>query len=338
MVAFEDGPRIVIWETTRACALACSHCRADAIPYRNPSELSTSEARELVDELADWGKAFLILTGGDPLMRPDLFEIISYAATRGLRVAVSPSATGRLSAKTLKAVFEAGCRLISLSLDGPDAGLHDAFRGVPGVFSRTFDAALEASRVGLGLQINTTITPHNYTRIAEMSTLVAALGAKTWSAFFIVPTGRAKREADLTPEQCEVAFAALFDASEQFGYAVKTTEAPHYRRYVARRLGQMPVSPGIGDGKGFVFVSHTGEIQPSGFLPLTRGTVREASLLDVYRSDPVMRRLRDPDAFGGKCGRCDFRWLCGGSRARAYAVCGDPFASDPACGYEPAAE
>ena len=330
---YEDGPRIVIWETTRACALACSHCRADAIPHRNPHELETGEARRLIDEVADWGKAIFIFTGGDPLMRPDVFELVAYATSRGVRAAVSPSATGRLTAKALAQLLEAGCRRISLSLDGPDAASHDAFRGVRGTFDRTLKAALVAKDVGLELQINTTVARHNYGRISEMANLVAALGATMWSAFFLIPTGRARSDQALYPRECEAAFADLYAAWQRFPYDVKTTEAPHYRRYVAHRTGDIPATAGIGDGKGFVFVSHTGEIQPSGFLPLTRDNVRDDSLLRVYRDDFVMRRFREPETFAGKCGRCDFRMLCGGSRARAYAFSGDPFSSDPSCCY-----
>jgi radical SAM protein len=346
MRLYDDGPRIVILEMTRACALACQHCRAEAIPHHDPRELTTKEAFGLIDEVAAWGKAIFVLTGGDPLMRPDIYEIVEYAVGRSLRVAVSPSATGRLTQRALTRLSDAGCKRISLSLDGADAATHDAFRGVRGVFDRTLKAALGALDAGMELQVNTTIARHNYRSIGEMARLLPQLGAVLWSAFFLVPTGRAQRNQCLSAEECEAAFAELYETWLSAPFDVKTTEAPHYRRYVLQRLealtpgkalrkGGPPALrfPAIGDGKGFVFVSHVGEIQPSGFLPFTAGNVRAAPLLDVYRDSPIMRGLRDSDGFGGKCGRCDFRMICGGSRARAYAMTGDPCAADLSCSY-----
>ena len=330
---YEDGPRIVIWETTRACALACVHCRAEANPRRDPRELTTAEAFRLVDELADWGKGIFILTGGDPLMRPDLFDIVEYAASRALRVAIAPSVTGRLTMKTLTRLVDAGCRRISLSLDGPEPQVHDVFRGVRGAFERTLKSAVGALQTGMELQINTTVSRHNRDRIKETGDLVASLAVAAWSVFFLVPVGRAQRDLSVEAVECEATFDDLYDIAKRKAIAVKTTEAPHYRRYVAQREGMPARREGIGDGKGFVFISHVGEIQPSGFLPLTRGNVRCDSLLEVYREDPVMKRLRDPDTFVGKCGSCEFRHLCGGSRARAFAFTGDPFESDPTCAW-----
>lgn len=332
---YDEGPRIVIWETTRACALACVHCRAAAIPRRDPGELTIAEARKLIDELAAWGKAIFILTGGDPLMRPDIDEIVSYATQCGLRVAVSPSATGRLTAKSMNRLVAAGCKRISLSLDGATPKVHDAFRGVVGAFDRTLKAALGAQQVGMEVQINTTITLHNHQQIPEMGDLVTSLGAKLWSVFFLVPVGRGQREQALDAAQTEQAFAQLYKVGKHAPFAIKTTEAPHYRRFVAQREGMPPQAEGIGDGKGFVFVSHLGEIQPSGFFPLTRGNVRNDSLLEVYRTDPIFQRLRRPETFLGKCGACEYHNLCGGSRARAYAYTGNPFASEPTCSYIP---
>lgn len=333
---YDDGPRIVIWETTRACALACVHCRAEAIPHRNRRELTTEEAQGLIDELASWKKAIFILTGGDPLMRPDIFELVAYASQKGLRVAVSPSATGRLTARSLTQLADAGCSRISLSLDGPSASIHDAFRGVRGSFERTLKSALAAGQAGIELQINTTVARHNNAHLRDIGDFVASMGAKLWSVFFLVPVGRARREDCLNAEETEAAFAELYEIGKHAPFAIKTTEAPHYRRFVAQHEG-MPENPdGIGDGKGFVFVSHIGEIQPSGFLPLTCGNVRTSSLLDVYRNHRIMQRLRQPETFAGKCGRCEFKRLCGGSRARAYAFAGDPFGSEPTCSYIPA--
>ena len=348
--SYDDAPRIVIWEMTRACALACRHCRAEAIPYRNPSELTTAEAFALVDAVRECGKPIFVLTGGDPLMRDDIYKITEYATYRGLRVAVSPSATGRLTKTALERLSRAGCKRISLSIDAATAEMHDRFRGVAGSFKRTVDAARNAQDVGLELQINTTISRFNADQLVQIADLVETLDAALWSAFFLVPVGRATADQVLNAQETEEAFRVLYRIAESAPFPVKTTEAPHFRRYIAQRVASAPPRerpsrqmqpwmqvPAIGDGKGFVFISHTGEICPSGFLPYAVGSVRTDNLLEVYRNDEIMRRLRSPETFGGKCGVCEFRQLCGGSRSRAYAMTGDAFAEEPACAYVPAA-
>lgn len=325
---------------TRACALACRHCRAAAIPQRNPLELGTAEAFFLVDAVAECGKPIFILTGGDPFMRPDIFQIVEYAVARGLRTAVSPSATGRLTPASLQAIYRAGCRRISLSLDAPDAPSHDAFRGVRGSFERTLHGVQMARDAGLEVQINTTISHYNFTRVVEMGELLRGLDIALWSVFFLVPVGRATPEDVLDAQETESVFLELHSLAHELPFDIKTTEAPHYRRYLLQHGDEESLAkrmPGIGDGKGFVFVSHTGEICPSGFLPYVVGNVRNDLLLDVYRDHPIMRRLRDPDSFGGKCGVCEYRRICGGSRSRAFTMTGDAFASEPTCAYVPAA-
>jgi radical SAM protein with 4Fe4S-binding SPASM domain len=336
---YDTAPVIVIWEMTRACALACRHCRAEAIPYRDPLELTTSEAFALVDAVVDCGKPFFVLTGGDPFMRDDLFKIVEYAVHRGLRTAVSPSATGRLNETSLQALARSGCHRISLSIDAPDADSHDAFRGVRGSFERTMRALDIARACGIEVQINTTVSHFNHTRIREMSDLLRPADIALWSVFFVVPVGRAAIQDVLDPQETEAAFGELSEASQTLPFGVKTTEAPHYRRYVAQHadeaLAGSPRFGGVGDGKGFVFVSHHGDICPSGFLPHVCGNVREDRLLEVYRNHSFMRRLRDPDSFEGKCSVCEFRQLCGGSRARAFTMTGNAFASEPTCAYIP---
>lgn len=347
--SYSDAPKIVIWEMTRACALACLHCRAEAIPRRDPSELTTPEAFALVDAVRECGKPIFVLTGGDPLMREDIYKIVEYATYRGLRVAVSPSATGRLTRTALERLTRAGCKRISLSIDAATAEAHDRFRGVAGSFKRTIDAGHTAIELGMELQINTTVSRFNADRIAQIAALAEQLDAVLWSAFFLVPVGRASLDQVLSARETEEAFRTLYRISEHAPFAVKTTEAPHFRRYTAQRQAAAPARerpahtpqpwmrfPAIGDGKGFVFISHAGEICPSGFLPYPVGNVRTDNLLEVYREDPMMRRLRAPETFGGKCGVCEFRELCGGSRSRAYAMTGDPFAEEPTCAYVPA--
>ncbi len=337
---FSVAPRIVIWEMTRACALACRHCRAEAIPHRDAAELTTTEAFALVDAIVACDHPLFVLTGGDPFMRGDLFKIVEYAVGRGLRTAVSPSATGRLRPDALQALMRAGCHRISLSIDAPDAESHDDFRGVRGSFDRTIEAVHAAREAGIEVQINTTVSRFNHTRLAEMATLIEQLDIALWSVFFLVPVGRACVDDVLSAGETEAVFSELYDLSQTLPFPLKTTEAPHYRRFVQQHSAVLrPRSPmeGIGDGKGFVFVSHTGEIMPSGFLPHVAGNVRRDELIDIYRTDPFMQRLRDPDSFDGKCGVCEFRRVCGGSRARAYAMTGNAFASEPTCSYVPMA-
>jgi radical SAM protein len=343
---YDEGPQVVIWEMTKACALACRHCRAEAIPRRNESELTTLEAYNLIDEIASNGRCIFILTGGDPFMRPDIFDIVSYANGKDLSVAVSPSGTGRLTKASLERLAEAGCRRMSLSIDGPNAEVHDAFRGVKGTFDRTMTAAAHARAAGIDLQINTTISKHNERMIDQMPAVIERMDAAVWTAFFLVPTGRAQIEDSLDADGFERVFGELFEIwKTDPKFMIKTTEGPHYRRYVKQHLAEIPTDrmprhadyykmPAIGDGKGFVFVSHTGEICPSGFLEISAGNVRTDKLLDVYRNDPMFQRLRDADRTNGKCGLCDYRGLCGGSRARAYGFSGDPFGPEPCCSYK----
>lgn len=335
---YDEAPRIVIWEMTRACALACRHCRAEAQPYRNPAELTTAEAFALVDQVVECSDPIFVLTGGDPLMRDDIYKIAEYATSKGLRVAVSPSATGRLKASALEALALAGCKRISLSIDAPNAEMHDGFRGVRGSFERTIQAAQAARAAGMELQINTTVSQFNHRVLADFVPVVESLEPALWSFFFIVPVGRAQMEDVLGPQETEDAFREIFRISQRVPFPIKTTEAPHYRRYAMQKTASAPrglTYPSIGDGKGFVFISHNGNICPSGFLPFAIGNVRRDNLLSVYRNDPVMRRLRAPETFSGKCGVCEFRQLCGGSRSRAYTMTGDAFASEPTCAYVP---
>jgi radical SAM protein with 4Fe4S-binding SPASM domain len=335
--SYADAPRVVIWEMTRACALACRHCRAEAIPRRNPAELTTSEAFALVDAVSECGKPIFVLTGGDPFMRDDLCKIVEYAVNSGLRTAVSPSATGRLTPASLQGLSRAGCHRISLSIDAASAEQHDAFRGVRGSFARTIDAIRAARECGIEVQISTTISRFNYMQLEDLATLMSTLDIALWSVFFLVPVGRAQIEDVLSPDETEAAFAELYRVSDGLPFHVKTTEAPHYRRYLLQHPREganvPPYLSTVGDGKGFVFISNRGEIFPSGFLPVVTGNVRTERLIEVYRDNPLMQRLRDPDTFVGKCGVCEFRRICGGSRSRAYAMTGDPFASEPTCAY-----
>jgi MoaA/NifB/PqqE/SkfB family radical SAM enzyme len=339
---FADFPFLVFWEITRACALACSHCRATAQSRRHPDELDAAASRKLIAQLADWRPPMLILTGGDPLMRKDALDLVRQAADAGLHVGLSPSATARLLSADFAEIKAAGVRRMSLSLDGATRGTHDAFRGVKGTFDRTIEAVQRAHDVGLDLQINTTLTRGNMHEFGAFRDLMFELKPAMWSVFLLVPTGRAGL-ADLPDaEDVERVFEELSDLVGKAPFAIKTTEGHHFRRVLIQRKGPSARSRpgmrsplGIRDGKGVMFISHTGVVSPSGFLPIDCGNVKDRHPADIYRKHPLFVTLRDNDALGGKCGVCEFRSVCGGSRARAYGFHGDPFAADPACVYQP---
>jgi radical SAM protein len=345
---FSQAPFLIIWEVTQACDLACVHCRASAVADRHPQELTTAEGRKLLEEVRSFGDPLMVFTGGDPLKREDLFELLAYACRLGLRTTVTPSTTPLLTAGAIERIRQAGVARMALSLDGPDAASHDGFRQVAGSFERALSGLRHARRIGLETQVNTTVTRHNLTHLAAIAEIVGREGTRLWSVFFLVATGRAQAADDLTPEEYEQVFEFLYETSRRAPFDIKTTEAQHYRRYVAQRRkaegnsaaprrepGSIARQAGINDGKGLVFISHTGEIYPSGFLPLAAGNVRRDSLVDVYRNSPLFRTLREPENLEGKCGRCPYRNLCGGSRSRAYALTGNYLASDPRCAYEP---
>ena len=360
-IDFDQAPFVVIWETTQACDLACLHCRACAVPARDPRELDTAEAKTLIDTIRRFGRPLLVLTGGDPLKRPDAVELVRYGVDAGLRVALTPSGTPLMTPRILGELHDAGMSRLAVSLDGATAEQHDAFRGVAGSWEWTIRMLEAAREIGLSTQINTTISRHNLHQLEDLISLMSRLGIALWSVFFIVPVGRARPEDLTTAEEFEAVFERLYELSATAPFDIKTTAAPHYRRVVmqrqrAERRGgsrsepPVPFTGGIGfslpdgvgraakgvnDGDGFVFVSHRGDIYPSGFLPLTAGNVRTDDLVEVYRSHELFRSLRDRDRLKGKCGVCEFRSVCGGSRARAYAMTGDPLEADPLCVYVP---
>jgi len=356
-VDFAKAPFLVIWETTQACDLSCTHCRASAQPLRHAGELTTTEGEHLLEEVAGMGTPVCVLSGGDPLKRPDLCTLVRKGRALGLRMGTIPAATDRLTEDVVRGLRDAGLDQMALSLDFPRADLHDAFRGVPGAFAKTMAAVEWAHTHGLPLQINTTVCGRSAPYLGEMAAMVERLGIVFWEVFFLVPVGRGEALGGLSPEQCEDLFAILYQTQKRAHFLVKVTEAPHYRRYVAQHeaaggaYGTMPglltrsegpghtvgLAPrGVNAGNGFAFVSHTGDVFPSGFLPLRAGSVREQPLGEIYRTSPLFRTLRDPDALLGRCGRCEYRQICGGSRSRAYALTGNPLATDPWCGYVPA--
>jgi radical SAM protein len=341
---FDRAPRRVYWELTRACDLACRHCRAEAVPCRDPGELDTAEGRRLLEALCGFGepRPHVVLTGGDPLKRPDFWDLLGHGVGLGLDVAVAPSGTPSVTAGVVARFATAGVRAMSLSLDGADAAGHDGFRGVPGCFDRTLAAGRAAVEAGLSLQVNTLVTAATLAELPRIHALVAGLGAARWSLFFLIQVGRGRDLQQLTPAACERLLAWV--AARPPRPVVTATEAPHSRRVALQRLRASSVRDepaglrhafGIRDGNGILFVSHRGDVQPSGFLPLSAGNVRTQDVVAIYRDAPLFRALREPAGFRGSCGRCEFHAACGGSRARAYAATGDPLAEDPLCAYEP---
>jgi AdoMet-dependent heme synthase len=347
------APFLVIWEVSRACDLACVHCRASAIPFRDPEELTLGEATRLFGQIREMGTRLLVLTGGDPLKRPDIHDLIEAAARAELQPSLSPSVTPLLTAGALARARAAGLSSVSLSLDGAGAATHDTFRGVAGSFDRTLEMANVVRAAGLELRLNTTVTARNLDEMEDLARLVASSGARTWSVFFLVPTGRAEAALQITADQCERTLQWLYRLSMDAPFRIKTTEAPHYRRVVLEALaaesgrpveailrgsksGRGRFVPGMNDARGFAFISHRGEMFPSGFFPLAAGNVRQVSVVSLYRHSPLFKDLRDPARLKGRCGACPFGSVCGGSRARAFAVSGDPLGEDPLCGYQPA--
>ena len=349
---FDMAPFTIAWEVTRACAYACVHCRADALHQRDPRELSTDEAKALIERLASFDNhPILIFTGGDPMMRPDLFELIKYAAERGLRCSLTPTATALPTKERLEKARDAGIPRVALSLDAPRPEIHDEFRKVQGSWQRTMDTLHRAHDVGLSVQVNTTVAKHNVDILHEMVPFIQEVGAVQWSVFFLVPTGRAMAEQMISAKQHEKVFNWLYDLSQNAPFDIKSTAAPMYRRVaIERKRAQSNGKPvtfqsagfqyadglhrptkGVNDGNGFLFISHIGEIQPSGFLPVTAGMVRENDVVDVYRNSQIFKDLRNPDKYKGVCGTCEYRDVCGGQRGRAYGITGDYLESDPAC-------
>lgn len=349
---FGKNPLMFYYEVTQACDLICKHCRASAQADPDPDELTREQAFALIDQVTTFPRPpIMVMTGGDPLKRPDLFDLIRHAVGAGLQVALTPSATPLATREAFQNARDAGVRRLGISLDGADAKTHDAFRGWEGSFERTMAMLQNARDLEMAVQVNTTITRRNYQQIDLLAELLAEKGIAMWASFFLIPVGRGVEEQRLSAEEVEHVFGKLWQHAQSQPYSVKTTEAPHYRRYVMQQGGDPLAGPhgksddgkhrghraplGVGDGKGVMFCSHRGEIYPSGFLPLLCGRYPENSVVDAYQNHPTFRALRDPEGFNGKCAVCKYREPCGGSRARAYAVYGDPLASEPDCFYEP---
>jgi radical SAM protein len=375
-IDYDESPFLAIWEVTQSCDLACKHCRAAAQPIAHPDQLTNAEGKALIDQIADMHIPIFVFTGGDPLKRKDVFELISYAAGRGVHVALTPSATPLLTRDAIFKLKEAGLVRLGISLDGSTPEIHDTFRGLPGAYARTIQAIEWAGEAGLPIQVHTTISRHNAHDLDNLCNLFEKLAIVMWNVFFLVPVGRGQLGDLLSGEEFENVFGKIYDLSRRVSFQIKTTEAMHYRRYLlqhnleerrmghgsgnqpgqghpgAARLTAAAYEPGtptanagdrtkawvtrrVNDGRGFMFISHVGNVYPSGFLPIHAGNIREMPLADIYRHAPIFKALRDTSQLEGKCGACEYKEICGGSRARAYAVTGDPLAEEPCCIYQP---
>jgi radical SAM protein len=356
---FSQAPLLVIWESTRSCALACDHCRADADITTHPNELTTEEGKNLINQVKAMGTPIMILSGGDPLNRKDLEELIRYGKSAGLRMGTIPAATPNLTRERLASLKEAGVDQIAFSLDGATAASHDSFRRTPGAFEIVLRAAREARALGIPIQINSCFGAWNWNEFGALAELVSTMDIAFWEVFFLIPVGRGAKLGGLTPAQFEEGFAKLRRMTQEKPFVVKLTEGQHFRRFVLQaeagagsaaaarvehavarpaslRAGLRLPKRAVNAGDGFMFIDHLGDICPSGFLPVRRGNIREDSLAEVYRHDELFRGLRDHSKLKGKCGVCEYREVCGGSRARSWAVTGDAWASDESCAYEPA--
>jgi radical SAM protein len=342
-LTFDRAPLRVYWELTRACELACRHCRADAMRARAADELSSDECEAVLASLAraDEPRPHVVFTGGDPLARPDLVPLARTAAARGLGVSVAPSATPALSREAVAALKDAGVSAMSLSVDGPAAAQHDGLRGLPGCFGWTLVAARRIVASGIPLQVNTLLCAETEPHLDTIAELVGRLGASRWSLFVLVGVGRGAQLRPLTAVDCERTFRWLARNAPRWPFVTTTTEAPHYRRVtlqLAREEGlPRPSGRGFGmrDGNGVMFISARGDVTPSGFLPLAAGNVRTTDPLEIYRESALFRALRSPRNFEGRCGACAFRHVCGGSRARAWAATGNVLGEDPLCAWQP---
>jgi AdoMet-dependent heme synthase len=346
---YSTNPLLVYWETTRACALSCRHCRASAMPTSHPLELSAAEGLKFLEDVASFGQPMphLVLTGGDPLRRTDIFELIAKARELGIDVSITPAAGPDLTREMVFRLRDAGIDSIALSLDASTAGAHDSIRQVPGCYAKTMEAARWCGEAGIPLQINTLLSSETAADLPAVYELLHDFPVMRWSLFFLISVGRGKQLEEVTPERAEEIMGWVYDLSKKSPFQIKTTEAPSYRRVAKDRIKADGLSPeemrkssvhrgfGIRDGNGITFVSHLGDVYPSGFLPLKAGNVRLQSLVNIYRNSEVFMRVRDVNRFEGKCGLCEYRKICGGSRARAFAHTGNPAGSDPLCLYQP---
>lgn len=367
----DQKPILIFWETTKACGLACKHCRAEAITKPLPNELSHEESIKLIDQIYEFGKPspILVLSGGDPLMRKDIWDLISYAKDKGITVALSPSVTPLLNDEAIEKILKYNVSSVSISIDSPYREIHDKIRGILGTWDRSVEVVKKISEKGIKVQINTTVMRSTVEGLPDMmDLLINKLKVKVWEVFYLIPVGRGKFEEDLTKDEWEDVSSFLYEASK-YNITIRTSEGPIFRRVawlyrylekngidhekainhgklyyeLVSRLREKMGEPnqeskaethGTRDGKGIIFVSHDGYVYPSGFLPYPAGNIKNKSIVDIYRNSELFKKLRSSQ-LKGKCGICEFKNICGGSRARSFAYSGDPLSEDPSCLYNP---
>ncbi len=347
-------PHLIAWEVTRSCNLNCKHCRAAARFGPYPGELSTEECRRFLDDVASFSSPIMILTGGEPMLRDDIYDIAAYGTSLGLRMVMSPCGL-LMTEENTRRMLEVGIKRISLSVDGADAATHDGFRGMPGAFDGVMHAVELARRVGMEFQINTTISRHNLHQLPEILDLSLQLGAVTWYPFLLVPTGRGSAlvEWELSPVEYEKTIGWIYEQQERLAIGIKPTCAAHYQRVFRQKAwesghkatcfthgqaasgGMHAMTKGCMGGSSFAFVSHVGKVQICGFLEVECGDIRREPFSRIWETSPVFLEMRNEDGYGGRCGVCEFRKVCGGCRARAFAMTGDYLAEEPYCTYEP---
>lgn len=361
-------PRLIFWESTAGCNLSCIHCRRTTVaPDLTPQDLATTAAFDLIDQVAAFARPIFVLSGGEPLIRPDIFDIARHASDAGMVVALATNGT-LIDAAAAGRIVESGVRRVSISLDGPDAAAHDTFRG-PGAFERALEGMRWLREAGMSYQINTTVARHNVTRMPETLSMAKELGARALHLFLLVPVGcgaEIAHDQEISPAEYESVLNWMYEEELAGGIELKATCAPHYfrvthqRRAEDRRRGLAPAQPpshgrqthsggdghahghpmnamtkGCLAGTGVCFVSHRGQVLPCGYLPVQAGDIGNQPFREIWEESPLFQQLRDPDLLEGKCGICEFKRVCGGCRARAYGVSHGYLDEEPFCTYVP---
>jgi radical SAM protein with 4Fe4S-binding SPASM domain len=347
-------PRVIAWESTRSCRFACVHCRANAQIEPDPLQLNTEEVYRLIDQISDFSEPVFIISGGDPLLRKDIFDVAARADEKGLKVVMSPSGS-RITPRIVEKMKNSGIRMLSISCDGSNPEVHDRFRKVPGSYEMIRSSLEVLNDNGMPFQINTTVTQHNIDDLPHIRDFVRRVGGKTWDIFMLVPTGRAKIKMEISPEKYEDTIKTIYDWNHSSPIPIKMTCAPHYMRLIAQKEkekglnspikashkvhGRLPSSRlggrGCMAGNGFCFISNIGEVYGCGFLPLKAGNTRNQNFRDIYQESGLFTSLRDFNLLGGKCGICEYKTVCGGCRARSLGASEDYLGEEPFCTYIP---
>lgn len=345
----DQALRLLFWETTVGCNLRCAHCRASALPGRAPEEMDREQAFGFIDDVAAFAKPILVLSGGEPLYRPDILDLAQHATSRGLHVALATNGT-LVDHKMACAIQQAGVKRVSISIDGISGAMHDGFRGVPGAFEAALDGARFLRKAGVPVQFNTTVTRHNIDTLPQIVALAEREGAVALHLFLLVPVGcglEVAQTEQISSEEYEQVLNWFYDVSKQTTMELRATCAPHYYRIIRQRAreegrkvtpkthGMAAMTKGCLAGSAVCFVSYKGDVYPCGYFPVSAGNVLKTPIEEIWNASPLFQQLRDSDHLEGKCGCCEFRNVCGGCRARAYGMTGNYLGEEPFCVYEP---